>query len=179
MGTVKLPPEKSLRQARGSRWIRWRISGLTWSGAPATRRTWAGGGWAGLERLDGIPLLDHLISAGQERRRNGQAERLGSLEVDHQLEFPRLLHRQVARLSALQNSVDIDGGTPPYMRAIWTIAQQASPLHPESVRIHSWQLCLRCQRDNLRHGGVTREWGTPSQQNERPYVVLRHRRKCS
>src|SRR5262245_11098199 len=127
--------------------------------------------------MPGAPLFDHLICPRQQRRRDRQAERLGRLEIDDQLELSWLLHRQVARVSALQNSVDIDGGAPPYMRAVWTIAQQASPLHPESVWIHSWQLCFRCQRNNLSHGGVTREWGAP-QQNERPYVVLGHRRKC-
>jgi hypothetical protein len=40
-------------------------------------------------------LLDHLIRAPQERRRDRQAERLGRLEVDHQLELRRLLDGQI------------------------------------------------------------------------------------
>src|SRR4029453_191111 len=109
------------------------------------------------------PLLDHLIRPPQERRRDGQAERLGGLEVDDQLKLRGLLYGQVGGIGAFQDLVHVGGGTPPYLRAVWTIAQQASPLHPESVRIHSWQLCFCCQRDDLSHGGVTREWGSPKQ----------------
>ena len=35
--------------------------------------------------------FDHLVGARDEPRRHGEAERLGRLEVDHQLELGRLL----------------------------------------------------------------------------------------
>jgi len=38
--------------------------------------------------------LDHLISRGQQRFRDGEAERLGRFEVDDQLELGRLQDRQ-------------------------------------------------------------------------------------
>ena len=36
-------------------------------------------------------LFDHLVGAGEQRVGDGEAERLGGLEVDHQLELGRLL----------------------------------------------------------------------------------------
>ena len=38
-----------------------------------------------------------------------EAERLGGLEVDHQLVLGRRLHRQVGRLLALEDAVDVAG----------------------------------------------------------------------
>ena len=52
-------------------------------------------------------LFDHLIGALQERLRDGEAERLGGLEIDDQLEFRRWLDRQIAGLGALENTIDI------------------------------------------------------------------------
>src|SRR6476620_3380640 len=40
-------------------------------------------------------LLDHLVSARKKRCRNGQAERLGAFEVDHQFELGWLLDRKL------------------------------------------------------------------------------------
>src|SRR5271169_2163156 len=47
------------------------------------------------------PLLDQLVGGGQQRFRDGKAERLGGLQVDDQLDFCDLLHRQIGRLLAL------------------------------------------------------------------------------
>ena len=52
-------------------------------------------------------LFDHLVSGRVRRRRHGEAERLGGLEVDYQLEFGRLLHGEIGRLRALKNLVDV------------------------------------------------------------------------
>src|SRR5947209_8103442 len=53
-------------------------------------------------RLDRTSLrlahsLDHLVGGGEQRRRHGEAERLGSPEVNDEVELGRLLYRHVGR----------------------------------------------------------------------------------
>ena len=54
--------------------------------------------------------LDHLVGRGQQCLWDGEAERLGSLEVDDEFEFRRKLHREIARLRPTQNAIDVSGG---------------------------------------------------------------------
>ena len=54
--------------------------------------------------------LDHLVGAAGERQRDGDAERLGGLEVQKQLNFRALLDRQLARLFAFENAGGVDAG---------------------------------------------------------------------
>ena len=49
------------------------------------------------------PSLDHLVGAQQERFGNREAERLGGGQIDDEIEFGRLLDRNVARLRPAQN----------------------------------------------------------------------------
>src|SRR5262249_37468043 len=52
-------------------------------------------------------LLYDLVGAGEEGLRDGEAERLGGLQVDDHLNLDRLLHRQVGRLLAFENAGDV------------------------------------------------------------------------
>src|SRR5260370_17367772 len=52
--------------------------------------------------------FDDLVGAGEDRWRHTEAERLGGLEIDHQLEFSRLLDRQVSGLRALEALPDVN-----------------------------------------------------------------------
>ena len=61
-------------------------------------------------RQTGVPsvvLSDHFIRSQQHIRGNRESDLFRRLEIDHEFEFRRLLHRQIRRLGAFQDSVDI------------------------------------------------------------------------
>jgi len=53
---------------------------------------------------------DHLVRLEEDDRGDGEPEGLGGLEVDDQLKFRGLLHREVSRFGAFQDLIDIRGG---------------------------------------------------------------------
>src|SRR5262245_57057455 len=58
------------------------LLGLTWAGlAPADRASFA---WR-------LPSFDHLVGAGKQGRRDGEADRFRGPQIEHQLELCRLL----------------------------------------------------------------------------------------
>jgi putative ABC transport system substrate-binding protein len=57
-----------------------------------------------------VRLFDHLVSAGEQRRRHIKPERLRGLQVDHQLEPGRLLDWKVSGFFALEDSTNINTG---------------------------------------------------------------------
>jgi hypothetical protein len=58
--------------------------------------------------LPGGDICDtHSIGAHEQRIRDGQAKRLGGLEIDHRLILGRRLHRKVGRFLALEDAVNV------------------------------------------------------------------------
>jgi hypothetical protein len=52
-------------------------------------------------------LFDYLVGTGEERLGDREADCLGGPEIDDQLDFRRLLDREVGGFLSLENSADI------------------------------------------------------------------------
>src|SRR6516162_2988374 len=84
-------------------------------------------------------LFDHLVGEQQERLRDRQAKGLGSREIDDEIEFGRLLHRQFSRLRPAQNLVNIISGAPKLLRKAWPIGHETSPFNVFTSAVHRRQ----------------------------------------
>jgi hypothetical protein len=72
------------------------------------------------------PLFDYLVGGHLQRQRHFEAERLSRLEVDPQLELDRLDHREIGRLSAVENLADVDAAEAICVLNAGAIADQAA-----------------------------------------------------
>src|SRR6516164_8640844 len=79
--------------------------------------------------------LDYLVGAGEQRVRDGEAERPGRRHVDHQIVLGRCLHRQVARLLALEDTVDVAGRAPILVDRVRGIGDQTTAGDEQAVRV--------------------------------------------
>ena len=80
------------------------------------------------EQRDELAPLHSITSSARASsgRRNVEAERLGGLEVDDQLVLGRRLHRQVGRLLALEDAVDVAGGASILVDQVRPVGDQAT-----------------------------------------------------
>src|SRR6516225_5237820 len=82
--------------------------------------------------------FDDLVGEVEDRRRDRHAERLRGLKVDHQLEFCRLLDRQIGRLGAVEDSPCVSAGLAQAIGDPYAIADQAAGRRELAPRITRW-----------------------------------------
>src|SRR5262245_9112595 len=73
--------------------------------------------------------FDHLVGAGEQRGRHGEAEQSRGFEINYQLEPRRLLNGKIGRLGALEDFVDISRCTPSQFREICSVRHKAASVH--------------------------------------------------
>ena len=86
---------------------------------------------------------------GEQRRWHGEAEHPGGLVVDRQLVLGRRLHRQVARLLALEDAVDVAGRLPVLVALIRSIGDQAAGGDEEPFEIDRRLVLGRLHDDQI------------------------------
>ena len=82
-------------------------------------------------------------------QRHVEAERLGGLEVDHQLELDRGLDRKLARLRALEDAIGIGRRAPKIIEQVISVGQQAADFSEETERIDGRETVASRQRCDL------------------------------
>ena len=91
--------------------------------------------------------FDHLIGAGEQRRRHLKPQRLRSLEIDHQLVFGWALHRKIGRFLALEDAIDVARPRADIDRQFGAIANRPPPA-TKGVQSRSRATCAGPQVDD-------------------------------
>src|SRR5450830_236904 len=81
-----------------------------------------------LESMPCDPSFDHLIGAREQRWRHGEAERLGGLQIDNQIEGGWELDGQIGGPRAFENPSSKNSGLTINIWNICTVAHQAASL---------------------------------------------------
>src|SRR5262249_42704075 len=97
------------------------------------------------ERLRFAALFDHLVGLGEQGRREGQAERLGGLHVDHELEFGRRLNRQVRWSRPIQDPSDVACRSSNHIGQIGAVAEETASLRKFPREVYSRQTVPGCE----------------------------------
>ena len=81
-------------------------------------------------------LFDYLVCIHEHSRWNCKVKSLGRLQIDDQLEFRRLLDRQVSRLSSLEDFVYVVRGAAVHFRQSYAIGHQTTFIDKLADGVH-------------------------------------------
>src|SRR6516165_9405971 len=85
---------------------------------------------------------NHFVRPRQHIGRDRQTDLLRGLEIDHQLELRRLLHRQIGGLSTFQNLVDIRSGATEQVVDVYAVAHKSPVFHKFCRVVYRRELTL-------------------------------------
>src|SRR5215475_13248959 len=96
----------------------------------------------GQKRTDATSF-DHLICSSEHGGRDGEANGFRGFQIHNQFVLSRLLHWQVGRLFALQNTVNVASSAFVLRKNVHGIAHQPTASYKYAIRINHRQSLLR------------------------------------
>ena len=93
-------------------------------------------------------LLDHLVGAGEQCRRDDEAERSRGFEIHGQLKFGGLHYRQVRSVLALENPASIRRRLAIGVRQVGAVTHEAAGKNIFAPSVQRSHAVPRSKRDN-------------------------------
>src|SRR5262249_58301526 len=86
--------------------------------------------------IEKLKLLNDPIRLREHLRRNRQADLLGRLEIDDDLELRRLLDRNIAKLGTFRNLLHVRGGAPAQVGHVHAVRHKAPGVYEIALAGH-------------------------------------------
>src|SRR5260221_8424394 len=97
---------------------------------------------------DGYSLFDDLVRNGENARRDGELERLGGIQVDHELELGGPQDGQIRRLCAFEDAAGVDADHAIAVREICAVGHQPAGHGPFADIVYDRKSMTRRQRND-------------------------------